>query len=158
MVYKKNEDVLMQAEPNGKLALTMIILSGIIICIGMILLFSALLQNPKTYLTSYQEAKRNQDIIISLIIIVCGWLELYQSSMWGSTLICICKDKVYISKGIKQSDKYELEYTDILNVNGKFGNIYIQTKNNMISLHHLKNSDEAIKFLQNIINETNNIT
>ena len=33
--------------------------------------------------------------------------------------ICICKNKVYVSTGMQQSDKYEFSYSEILSVPGR---------------------------------------
>ena len=67
--------------------------------------------------------------------------------------ICLCENKVYISKGLKQSDKVELSYSDILDVVVKNNNITIITRNNKIGLLQIKQSGKVVDLLKNKINE-----
>ncbi len=68
--------------------------------------------------------------------------------------ICICKNKVYVSTGMQQSDKYEFSYSEILDVNKKGNYINIQTVNTRLSLFRIGQSDKVIQLLQDNINNS----
>lgn len=80
------DKVLLKAEADKRWWNIMCICSIIILFIGAFLLFSALTEESKPYLSYYQDTKRSQDIII-FIIILLGGLFLYiptrQSTLHG---------------------------------------------------------------------------
>ena len=80
-----------------------------------------------------------------------GLFSLYTNANYASMSICICKNKVYVSTGMKQSDKYEFLYSEILDVNKKGNYINIQTVNTRLSLFRIEHSDKVIKLLQDNI-------
>lgn len=145
------DKVLLKAEADKRWWNIMCICSIIILFIGAFLLFSALTEESKPYLSYYQDTKRSQDIIIFIIILLGGLFSLYTNANYASMSICICKNKVYVSTGMKQSDKYEFLYSEILDVNKKGNYINIQTVNTRLSLFRIEHSDKVIKLLQDNI-------
>ena len=147
------EKILLRVETNKKLCNILLIGSMIILGISSFLLFSTLMQESTSYLTYLQETKRNEDLILSLIMLLCGLYSLYIGANFASMSICICENKVYISTGMKQSSKYEFSYSEILSVSKKGYSLNIQTVNSTLSLYHIEQSDRVIKLLQDKINK-----
>lgn len=152
MQNETRKDVLFTAEANKNWSSAMSIGGLLLFILGFIYLFIAI-----SYMTSVEEAQRNLSIMISIYVVLYGVFCIYKGIMWENMFICACKEKLYISKGIKMSDKLELSYNDILNVSGNRFHIRIATKNNTIGLAHIKDSNNVITSLQKIVNEKNNM-